>query len=98
MPQNRKKLLDLLIGNLSNVVVHDILCRAVENKDIASRYEKETENSFKISKKYREKINPKNTLLQIKDLDYIRTKTTTKAKSERKLLLSCERRLHTQGS
>jgi hypothetical protein len=58
MAQNRNKLLDLFIGNISNAIVHKILENAIDNKEIQSKYEKELTTSFAIAMKYREKINP----------------------------------------
>ena len=67
MVQNRNKLINLLIGNISNSVVHDILENAIDNEEIANKYEKELTTSFKIAKKYREKINPINSFFLDKD-------------------------------
>lgn len=61
MPQNRNKLIDLFIGNISIAVIHEILIEAIKSKEIADYYQKEAENAINISKKYREKINPVNT-------------------------------------
>ncbi|MBI2656756.1 hypothetical protein HYX03_03385 [Candidatus Woesearchaeota archaeon] len=58
MALNRKKLIDLFTGNISNAVLHIILERAVEDEIIRKYYDKEFLNSFEIAKKYREKINP----------------------------------------
>ena len=82
--QNRKKLIDLFIGNLSNVVVHQISLEATDNLEIASKYEKELETSLEIARKYRKKINPRNSNLFEKDLQYIKTKVKNKAISELK--------------
>ena len=84
MPQNRKNLIDLFIGNLSNAIVHEIMEKATENKEIASHYKKEVENSLKISKKYRSKINPINAVLSEKDIGYIKKKLVNKVKSKLK--------------
>ncbi len=84
MPQNRNKLIDLFIGNLSIAITHKILIEAVKdkNKEIADYYQKEIENAINISKKYREKINPINAPLPNKDILYIRTKIINKIKTE----------------
>ena len=58
MVQNRNKLINLFIGNISNSIIHDILERAIKNEEISNRYEKELTTSFEIAKKYRNKINP----------------------------------------
>ena len=57
MGQNRKKLIELFIGNLSNAIIHEILIEAIKDKskELASYYQKEIENAIEISKKYREK-------------------------------------------
>ena len=58
MSQNRNKLIDLLIGNLSNAILHRILEKAIKIEEIAARYKKEIGNSWEIAKASREKINP----------------------------------------
>jgi hypothetical protein len=82
MPQNRKGLIDLFIGNLSNVIVHEIMGEATESEEIASYYKKEVENSLKISRKYRSRINPINTTLPEKDIEYIKKKLVNRVKSK----------------
>ena len=67
---NRSKLIDKFIGNLSNAIIHKILEKAIDDREIASKYEKELTTSFKIAKKYREKINPIDTPLPDKDIGY----------------------------
>ena len=90
MPQNRKKLIELFIGNLSNAIIHEILIEAIKDKskEIASYYQKEIENAVKISKKYREKINPKNKPILNKDLSRLKTKILNKVKTELKIRIS----------
>ena len=56
--QNRNKLVDLFIGNISNYIVHKILEMAIDDSEIINKYKKESKASFDIAKKYREKINP----------------------------------------
>ena len=51
MPQNRKRLIELFIGNLSNAIVHQICLEATDKKEIAFKYKKELETSFKELKK-----------------------------------------------
>lgn len=63
MALNRKKLVKLFIGNVSNAVLHKILEEAVEDGAIRKYYDKEFLNSLDIAKKYREKINPINSKL-----------------------------------
>ena len=82
MVQNRKKLIEFFISNISNAIVHEILERAVTKELIAEKYRKELINSFEVAKRYREKINPMNRLLSDKDIAYIRTKIINKVKAE----------------
>lgn len=82
MVQNRNKLINLFIGNISNSIIHDILERAIKNEEISNRYEKELTTSFEIAKKYRNKINPLNSIFPDKDIDYIKNKIRNKVKSE----------------
>ncbi len=82
MPQNRNKLIDLFIGNISIAITHEVLIEAVKSKEIADYYQKEIENATNISKKYREKINPLNVPLPNKDILYIRKKIINKVKAE----------------
>lgn len=63
MALNRKKLVKLFIGNVSNAVLHKILEEAVEDDIIRKYYDKEFLNSLDIARKYREKINPVNSKL-----------------------------------
>ena len=81
MVQNRNKLIDLFIGNISNSIVHKILENAVDDEAIAKRYDKELTTSRQIAKRYREKINPVTTALPAKDLSYIRARITNKINS-----------------
>ncbi len=82
MVQNKNKLIELFIGNVSNAVVHGILQKAIEKEQIADKYRKELKNSFELAKKYREKINPINSVLPTEDASYIRNKIIKKVKSE----------------
>ena len=82
MTQNRNKLIDLFIGNISNSIVHDILEKAIDNEETSSRYEKELTTSFEIAKKYRERINPVNLSLPRNDIEYIKTKIRKKVRTE----------------
>ena len=38
MAQNRNKLIGLLIGNISNAIVHEILGEAIDNENIRNHY------------------------------------------------------------
>ena len=53
----------MLVGNVSNAIVHSILEKAIVDSEVKSRYKKEMENSLEIAKRYRLKINPANTTL-----------------------------------
>lgn len=88
MVQNRNKLIDLFIGNISNSIIHEILEKAVDDKELANRYNKELITSFNIAKKYREKINPIKCPLLNKDIEYIRIKITNKVRAELLLRIS----------
>lgn len=82
MSQNRNKLLSLFIGNLSNAVIHKVLEEAIDNQEITLKYESEIKNSFNLALKYREKINPINTPLPLKDIIKIENKIYKNAVTE----------------
>lgn len=82
MTQNRKKLIQLLIGNLANAVVHEILEKSIDNEELISRYREELFNSFQIAKKYREKINPLDSFFNEAVVDDIKKKIHARVKSE----------------
>ncbi|MBI5392853.1 hypothetical protein HZA96_03195 [Candidatus Woesearchaeota archaeon] len=82
MDQNRNKLINLLIGNLSNAIVHRILVKAIDDELIISRYGKEIRNSIDLANRYREKINPNNRQLPDKDIDYILKSLQLKVKAK----------------
>ena len=82
MPENRKKLISLLIGHISIAVIHEILIGSTENKEIADHYKKEMENAINLSKKYRVKTNPKNSSFRNKDSKYIKSQIINKVKLE----------------
>ena len=88
--QNRNKLIDSLVGNLSNAVTHAILEKAISKteKEIAIHYIKELKTSFDAARKYREKINPKLTLLPEKDSTKVKSKIMKNVKSELLLRIS----------
>ncbi len=88
MTQNRNKLIDLLIGNISNAIVHSILEIAIGKNEIADRYRKEMITSRCIAEKYRNMINPASSPLQTKDVEHIKTKITNKVNSELRLRIS----------
>jgi len=88
MVQNRNKLIELFVGNLSNSIVHEILERAVSFKWLVDKYDKEMLNSLVIAKKYREKINPVKSCLSYSDAIEIRVKIINKVRNELRLRIS----------
>ena len=88
MNQNRNKLIDLFIGNISNCVVHEILENAIKEESIRDHYNKELIISLDIAKRYREKINPKNKAFPTKDIERIRKKVIQRVNTELKLRIS----------
>ncbi len=88
MSQNRNKLIDLYIGNISNSVVHRILEKAIDEESIRKHYDKEFSVSLDIARRYRSKINPSYTSLPDKDIEYIREKISRKVKSELNLRIT----------
>jgi|SRR3989344_4128471 len=80
MTQNRNKLIEHLIGNLSNSIVHSILERSYDlHKD---KYNKESTSSFQKANTYRDKINPIGKQLPNLDIDCIKSKLKSKISSE----------------
>ena len=88
MPQNRNKLIELFIGNISNAIVHEILELAVGKELMANKYRKELAASFEIAKRYRKKINPMNKSFSDKDVEYIKNKIINKVKAELMIRIS----------
>ena len=88
MVQNRNKLIELFIGNISNAVVHKILEEVIDDNNIRNHYDKELKVSFDKAKSYREKINPISTAFPDRDSDYIKNKIIKKAKAELQLRIS----------
>ena len=82
---NRNKLIEIFMSNLTNSIVHQILERAIDKQEIAEKYDKEVKNSWQIAQIYRDKINPLNRVLPLKDIEEIKSKITNKVKSELKL-------------
>ena len=56
MVQNRNKLIDLVIGNISNSIIHKVLEKAINNEEISNRYDKEALTSWKIASKYEKRL------------------------------------------
>jgi len=88
MNQNRNKLIELFISNLTNSIVHEILEKATKQDALINKYDKELLNSLNIAKNYRNKINPINSKLPYKDAIYIRNKTINKIRNELRLRIS----------
>lgn len=88
MSQNRDKLIQLLIGNLTNVVVHKVLERAVKEETLRLHYDKESLVSFDIAKKYREKINPADRELLTADIEKIKTEIIKRVRKELELRIA----------
>ena len=88
MTQNRSKLIDLFIGNLSSAIVHKMLNQAIVDEILRKYYNKELLNSLNIAKNYREKIHPLHSALPEKDIEYIKNKLINKVNNELKLRIS----------
>lgn len=82
MTQNRNNVIELFISNISNAIIHDILEKAIDSEEIATKYKKEIRNSFEIAKSYRIKINPVDYPLPEKDFLSIRDKIIKRVKKE----------------
>jgi len=87
MVQNRNKLIDLFIGNLTNAILHRILEKAISQEEIATRYQKEMRISMEIAKVYREKINPASNF-PLKDTLDIKERLIRRVKSELSIRIS----------
>lgn len=88
MPQNRNKLIELFISNITNSIVHEILEKATDQDELINKYDKELLNSLNIAKRYRDKINPSYSELPYKDIIYIKNKITNKVRNELRLRIS----------
>ncbi|MBI4139393.1 hypothetical protein HY483_00340 [Candidatus Woesearchaeota archaeon] len=64
MSQNRNKIIDIFVGNTVNAIVHVILQQSISDEDVSKKYLEEVRTSLKSAKKYREKVNPINTVFQ----------------------------------
>jgi len=82
MNQNKNKLIDLFIGNISNAIVHEILEKAIDIEEIRIKYNKEIITSFDIAKHYRNKINPAYKPFSSKDQVEIKKKVMNKVRNE----------------
>lgn len=92
MSHNRNKLIILLIGNLTNAVVHQVLEKSVKEEIIRKYYDKESLHSLEIAKRYREQINP----LQrgLPDIDVREIKEEIMRKARKELLLRVSKGYH----
>ena len=88
MTQNKNKLIDLFIGNISNAIVHEILEKAINIEEIRSKYNKELKTSLDIAKYFRNKINPINKPLSSIDSSEIKRKITNNIKNELMIRIS----------
>ena len=79
---NRNRLLSLFVSNLANVIVHEMLERAIDKPEIVKVYTKEVKNSFEIAKRYRQKINPIDKVLPSSDIQDLRGRIINKVKAE----------------
>ncbi|MDP2924745.1 MAG: hypothetical protein Q8N99_00065 [Nanoarchaeota archaeon] len=87
MPQNRNQFIDIFIGNLANAIVHDILEKSIMNNEelrdkYSNKYRNELINSYNIAKRYRDKINPLDKTLPLKDIIYIKDQLKNKVQAE----------------
>ena len=81
MVQNRNKLLDLFVGNLSNAALHRVMEHGSSDEELRKYYGKEVLNSMKIAKNYRERINPKGIALPKEDGENVRRKIIERVKN-----------------
>lgn len=88
MGQNKNQIISILIGNLSNAIVHKILEKSIDKNELIGKYRNEAINSYNIAKRYREKINPVDNILSINDSEYIKEKLRTKVRNELNLRIS----------
>lgn len=88
MKTNKKHNLDLVIGNLSNAVLHKILEKSIKEEYLANKYSKEIFNSLNIAKKYREKLNPKQEKLSDKNRTEIIEKIKKNVSSELRIRIN----------
>ena len=80
--QNRNHIIKLFVGNLYNSIVHSILEKAININEIKSKYSKEFKTSFEKAEFYRQKINPVDTPLPLKDMQIIREIIINRVKVE----------------
>ncbi len=88
MSQNRKKLIQVCVGNSTTVVVHRILGDSTEDTGLKKYYQKEAINALRIAETCREKINPVLEPLPEKDKEDIKARVVAKATNELKLRIA----------
>lgn len=88
MTQNRNQLIELFIGNIYNAIVHEILEKSIDNKEIKDKYNKELKNSLIKAEIYRSKINPVGKPLLLIDSDDIRKDILNRVKNQLKNRIS----------
>lgn len=75
-------MIDLFTGKISDVIVHEISDRAIDNPDISKKYLKEIKVSLDSADWYRKKINPIHRALPMKDIEIIKERVKRNVKSE----------------
>ncbi|MDO8516672.1 MAG: hypothetical protein Q7S33_00960 [Nanoarchaeota archaeon] len=80
--QNKNHFVKLFVGNICNSIVHAILEKAINLEEIKIRYNKELQTSFEKAEVYRQKINPINTSLPLKDMQFIKETIIHHVKAE----------------
>ncbi len=59
--RNKKKLLRIILGNLSNAILHEILAESAIT-ELREHYSKEAANSLEVALKYRQKLSSRFTI------------------------------------
>ena|SRR3989338_2059233 len=84
MSQNRKKFIQMCVGNSTTVVVHRILGDSVEDTGLKRYYQKEAISALKTARACRGKINPKAEILSEKDAFVVHSKVVAGVTNELK--------------
>lgn len=87
MTQNRNKLIQLFVSNLANVIVHKILEEST-TESLRNHYNEESQISFEVARRYREKINPVNNKMPEADIGEIKKEVLRKVNNELKLRIT----------
>ena len=85
---SRSRMISIFVSNVSNVVVHMILEKSIEDEYLRKHYNLEYLNFLEISRIYRRKINPINKSLPEKDVQDIKKKIKIIVANELKLRIS----------